>query len=360
MKMCQAFVQGGHDLELLAPRRRDWSLSTSEELADHYGLSTAFPVTYLPWPGDWGKVLFRALAALSARRRTGSLVYSRCLPTAVLASRLNMPVIWEHHQMIETTAQKRYLKWLSRSRNLHGVVVISEALKRDFLKRFERSLVRSPVLVAHDGVDLERFCEMPSRGDARRQLGMPEDCFIAGHFGHLYPGRGIELIFELARNSPDVDFLLVGGAQKDIGDRKRQAADLGLTNVRFVGFVSNAELPVYYAACDALLMPYQRHVAVSGGGDTAGYMSPMKMFEYMATGRVILASDLPVLREVLDESKAALCDPEDISHWTETLKKAKADRGWGQALAANALKGVRPFTWKRRVANILRDTGVAA
>jgi glycosyltransferase involved in cell wall biosynthesis len=107
-------------------------------------------------------------------------------------------------------------------------------------------------------------------------------------------------------------------------------------------------------------MPYQREVSVSGGGNTASYMSPMKMFEYMATGRTIIASDLPVLREVLDESNAALCNPDDISDWRDALLRAKTDLAWSEKLAVKSLGDVEKFTWKRRVSNILESMTVSA
>jgi glycosyltransferase involved in cell wall biosynthesis len=353
MKMCQAFVQEGHDVELVAPRRGVGPFKVTDDLWDYYGLTTEFPITYLPWPGDWGKVLFRGLAALYSRRRSDSLVYSRCLPTAALASKMNKPTIWEHHQMIGTRAQNQYFRWLARSQKFLGMVVVSEALRRAYLEQFEPLLNAPDIMAIHDGVDLERFDRMPSRQDARIKLGLNPDQFLAGYIGHLYPGRGVEQIFELAKQLPDIRFMFVGGAHQDIENRTRQAADQELANVHFAGFVANSKLPAYYAACDVLLMPYQREVAVSGGGNTASYMSPMKMFEYMATGRMIIASDMPVLREVLDETNAVLCAPEDIPAWREALQRAQVDVTWSDRLAEAAINHVKTYTWKLRVRNIL-------
>lgn len=355
MKMCQAFVQEGHDLELIVPRHGDRPFKITDDLWDYYGLNTEFPITYLPWPGDWGKVLFRASAALYSRRRPGSLVYSRCLPTAALTSRMRIRTIWEHHQMIDTRAQKRYLHWLARSSRFLGMVVVSESLRRAYLDQFNSLLDEPDILAVHDGIDLERFDNMPSQMDARITLGLPRERFIAGYVGHLYSGRGIEQILELAKQLPEMHFLFVGGDPLDIENRRSQAVELKLDNVNFAGFVANSELPTYYAACDALLMPYQREVSVSGGGNTASYMSPMKMFEYMASGRMIIASDMPVLREVLDETNAALCDPDDIPAWRSALQRGKTDLAWNEGLASNALSHVKNFTWKRRVNHILEN-----
>ena len=84
------------------------------------------------------------------------------------------------------------------------------------------------------------------------------------------------------------------------------------------------------------------------------------MFEYMATGRMIIASDMPVLREVLNESNAALCAPEDIHGWRTALKRAQTDSVWRKNLSATALVDVTNFTWKRRVRDILANMTVGS
>ena len=262
--------------------------------------------------------------------------------------------------MISTRAQKKYLRWLTRSSRFLGMVVISESLRQAYLEQFDSLLHEPDIMAIHDGIDLERFDDMPSKQEARDELGLCQERFIAGYVGHLYPGRGVEQILELAIQLPETHFLFVGGAPSDIAERKQQAENAGLNNVEFAGFVANSELPTYYSACDTLLMPYQHEVSVSGGGNTASYMSPMKMFEYMATGRTIIASDLPVLREVLDESNAALCNPDDISDWRDALLRAKTDLAWSEKLAVKSLGDVEKFTWKRRVSNILESMTVSA
>ena len=144
----------------------------------------------------------------------------------------------------------------------------------------------------------------------RRQLGLPEKP-TAGYTGHLYAGRGMTLLDQLAHRLPQVNFLWAGGrAGRGAGLAERLKAE-SLSNVRLTGFVENRQLPLYQAAAEVLLMPYERTISGSSGGNSAAYASPMKMFEYMACRRAILSSDLPVMREVLNETNAVLCPPED-------------------------------------------------
>ena len=106
-------------------------------------------------------------------------------------------------------------------------------------------------------------------------------------------------------------------------------------------------------------MPYKREVSVSSGGsDTSGWMSPMKMFEYMATRRLIISSDHAVLREVLSEQNALLCDPEDVDAWETGIRKAVTDVGWRERLADRAYQDVKQYTWRNRVKRIFQALGL--
>ena len=126
-----------------------------------------------------------------------------------------------------------------------------------------------------------------------------------------------------------------------------------LDNVILTGFIPNADLPLYQAACDVLLMPYQKHVAASSGGDIAAYLSPMKLFEYLACGRAILSSDLPVLREVLNPDNAVLLDPEDVEGWAAALRLLQNDAHLRAMLGEQARRDAALYTWEARAGAIL-------
>ena len=123
-----------------------------------------------------------------------------------------------------------------------------------------------------------------------------------GFTGHIYPGRGADLLFELAQRMPDVNFLWVGGTPDEVAYWRAQLVQAGVSNVTMTGFVENSRLPLYQSAADVLLMPYSRSISASSGQDIAEVINPMKMFDYMAAGRAIVSADLPVIHEVLNES----------------------------------------------------------
>lgn len=355
MKMCQAMAQEGHRVHLIAIKPPGGGSSDRWDLTHYYGLTERFPVTRIP--AMRGLHLqgrdYSLRAALLAWRSRTDLVYTRNPGSAAVAVRLGLPTILEAHRPGVTPPWPLSARAMLRSPHLKAVVVLTKRLKLDFLSRYAGIADKAKILVIPDGVDVERFAAMPSSAEAKRRLGIPASSFVAGYVGHLYKGRGFELILELARRFPTVTFLIVGGEPSDVARRQGQVRDAGVDNIDLRGFVPNAELPAYYAACDVLLMPYQRRVEVEGGGDTSRWMSPMKMFEYMAAGRLIISSDLPVIREVLSEENAVLCPPEDTGAWAAALRRAMTDGTWRTRLAAGARAEAERYTWRNRVRRVL-------
>ena len=107
-------------------------------------------------------------------------------------------------------------------------------------------------------------------------------------------------------------------------------------------------------------MPYAKRIAVSSGGDTAAFASPMKAFEYMAAGRAILASDLPVLGEVLTPHNAVLLPPEDVDAWEAALRAIRSDDARRRELAARARQDAGAYDWKRRAEKAIDGLAAAA
>jgi glycosyltransferase involved in cell wall biosynthesis len=200
------------------------------------------------------------------------------------------------------------------------------------------------MLVAHDGADAP---DIEPRSDPHRG-------FHVGYVGHLYPGRGAELILELARRIPEATFHFVGGTNDDIGRLKKQAP----TNAIFHGHVPHSETARYYQSFDAALAPYQRRVAVHGGaGDTSAFMSPLKIFEYMAFAKPILCSDHAVLQEVLvDGETAVLLQPDDIEAWEKALRRLMTDPAFAKRLGKLAQTRFKQFyTWQARCKRIVKS-----
>lgn len=345
MKVCQALTALGHEVCLWTAGRRprvSW-----EELARHYGLRGRFAIE---WVDHWPPLkrydfCWRALA--QAHRWDPDLYYIWPVQAAALAAHRGWPTVLELHDQPSGRLGPRWLGQFLHAPGARRLLPISRALEQWVGRHYDRRLAPPFSVVSPSGVDLERYADLPGPSEARRELRLPE-MLTAGYTGHFYPGRGLELMTELARRNPDLHFVWAGGEPEAVEHWRRRLEDHGIENVTLLGFVANEALPLVQAACDLLLMPYGRRISVSGGGNTAAFASPMKVFEYMAAGRAILSSDLPVLREVLNEENAVLLPPEDIDAWDRAIKRLSCDQGERLARGSRARDCATRYTWVER------------
>jgi glycosyltransferase involved in cell wall biosynthesis len=340
MKVCQAFVQLGHDVTLLVPGNQQTTTS-NHQLIEYYGLEKLFPIQWLPFRN---RRLFPLMAVWQARRKGADLIYAWPLQSAALGLLVGIPTMVELHDFPTGRVGPLWLQLFLIFPGSKRLLPITEALKRRL------HLPEGKTIIAPDGVDLERYASLPDPEPARRILGLPT-APTALCTGHLYAGRGADLFLGLAAKFPQASFVWVGGRPVDVETWKGQAARLA--NVTFTGFVPNERIPLYQSAADVLLMPYQRTVATSSGGNTAEICSPMKMFEYMAAGRAILSSDLPVLREVLDGTMAIFCPVGDAGAWESALSELLYDEKRRRALGQRARVAVEQYSWVRRAQRVL-------
>ena len=124
---------------------------------------------------------------------------------------------------------------------------------------------------------------------------------------------------------------------------------LNLENLSILGFIPNSDLPSYLYCANLFLMPHSSSVMTSSGTEISRYMSPLKMFEYLACGRPLLASNIPVLREVLNDQNSVLCDPSNIDSWLRAINSLRKDPVLSKRLSANSLKTVNYYSWRLRV-----------
>jgi glycosyltransferase involved in cell wall biosynthesis len=361
MKVAQALAELGHTVTLLVPGQLEPAGGANppwDELAAHYGLrqtaggKRAFAIQWLPAYPRLKRYDFAWQALRRARRMGYEVIYTWMLQAAVFGLYQGFPVLLEMHDRPSGRIGPLFFREFWRKPGQKRMLPITRALTR--ILEHDHGLAFPPgqVAVSPDGVDLERYADLPPAEEARRRLGLPAGLTV-GYSGHFYPGRGMDLLYQLTRQKPDVRFLWVGGRPEDVESwRARLQAD-GLQNAVLTGFVSNQDLPLYQAAADILLMPYGKTISGSSGGNIADVYSPMKMFEYMAAGRAILTSDLPVLREVLHERNAAFCPPEDPDAWLAGLDRLAGDADLRASLGCQARLDVEQYTWRARAGRAL-------
>ncbi len=353
MKMCQALSRQGHDV-LLAAIAGD--SATGDDFA-RYGVEPCFELIR---HGVRGRAptsrIGYAFAAPKLVRRAGrlpDLVYGRHLPSISVAARWSVPVIFESHQA-PCAIERFFERRLFARPNFARLVVISEALRGEY-RRLHPQVPARRILVAPDAADPPP--DVPA--DVAAAIRRSPDRLQVGYVGHLYPGKGIEVVLDLARRLPEVDFHVVGGTDSDLAAVQSRANGSG--NLVFHGYVPAVDTEAYRRAMDVLLAPYQHRVHAAGGRAEIGrWMSPLKIFEYMASRRPMIASDLPVLREVITDGETGLlAPPADLDAWVGAVQRLR-DPALRTRLAERASTVWRErHTWSRRAEHVLAELDTA-
>jgi glycosyltransferase involved in cell wall biosynthesis len=351
MKVAQALIQLGHEVRMFAPKEAE--PVNYQSLITHYGLQTAPPLDLIPSIRLFRRLDFVIRAQHAAEKFGADLIYTWLPQSAVFALRRRDPVVLEMHADVAGNGAW-WLKqfWQRPGRKLMTVTVsaLRKALERSTSLQFEDQ----SLLVAPNGVELEKYAGLPSPVEARQRLNLKEGLTV-GFTGHIYPGRGADLLFELAKQMPLVNFLWVGGTPDLVDFWRGKLTDAKMSNVTMTGFVKHEVIPLYQAAADVLLMPYSRSISASSGQDIAEVINPMKMFEYMASGRAIVSADLPSIREVLNEGNAVLCEPGEIGKWRLEIESLLAEEPRRAALGAQARRDVKEMSWVKREERIIKN-----
>ena len=345
MKMSAAFAAHGQEVTLIFSTKKSICPQDCFRL---YGVNGGFKLFRVPHiPFGFNRLFFAISTALFAVVSRFQLVFSRCVPTAYFCGLLGRSFVIEIHDspysfgLINRWMFFRLLSF----RGFRGIVVISSALC-DHISELT-GVSPHKIITLHDGAD-------PIQDTKIQRIKGKEFSCHAGYTGHLYHGRGIELILEIATQLPDVFFHIVGGTDSDV---ERYQEKCNTPNVHFYGLQPHNAVSSFLLSFDILLAPYQDKVSVSGNqGNTASWMSPLKIFEYMSSGKPIICSDLPVLREVLsDKANAVLCPYDDVSCWLDAINRLRSEDKFAEKLGKTALKTfLAQYTWHARAAKILQ------
>jgi len=356
MKVAQALMQLGHDVRMYAPAETE--PATQESLLAHYGLRLVPRLELLPSIKRLKRLDFIFHAQRAAKKFGAELIYTWLPQSAALGAWSGYPVVLEMHADNSGRLGVWWMRqfWKSGGRKL--MTVTTSALRNALERSTNFQFKDEAVLLAPNGVELEKYDGLPNPVEARHQLNLPEGLTV-GFTGHIYPGRGADLLFELARQMPHVNFLWVGGTPELVEFWRSKLNEVKMTNVTMTGFVKHESIPLYQAAADILLMPYSRSIEASSGQDIAEVINPMKMFEYMAAGRAIVSADLPSIREVLNVGCAVLVEAGNFEKWKMEIESLLADEPRRLALGAQARKDVERLTWVKREEMVMeRVTGL--
>ncbi len=350
MKMCQAMGRLGVATTLLAPAYR-----TPGEIFQYYGVESNFDIVPFHYFGNTSvrNITHGVLASIYAgmHRKEFDLAVTRNIVFASLATNIfRVPTVYDAHHPPVTGARALF-KTFKRSKRLVRFSTNSRGLGEIYLKL---GFPPEKLVVAHNGVDLEGYRSLPDKARARADLGLPADKKIVCYAGNIYEGRGVEHLIEIAPGMSGVLFLIVGGLEGDVVRCRNLAREMKADNIKFTSYVSHQTVPLYLAASDVLVMPYTSRVTIRGGTLARDFTSPIKLFEYMASGRPIVATSIPSVSEILtDGVNSVLVPPDSPEAIAAGIKRALEDPALASAVSERAASDVRDYTWEARAKKLL-------
>ena len=270
---------------------------------------------------------------------------------------MKKPFIFEIHKLHKTL--DNYI-----SKRASKIVVITQELKKDLIGR---GINENKIFVASDAVDLNLFNINKTQKGCRGELGLPLDKKIILYTGHLYKWKGVETLALASRYLgfsslgvsdpipnpqsliPNYLIVIVGGIKWYLSDFKKFVKENDLKNVLIVGHKDYAQIPYYLGAADCLVL-----TGTKASETSQKYTSPMKMFEYMASKKPIVASELPSFKEILNQENCIFVESDNSEAMAIGIKKALNDSILSKQISEQAFKDVQKYTWDNRAKEILK------
>lgn len=350
--VCDSFARLNYSVTLVVPRRFGRSLQSYDTF---FSIEPRFKVVYVPtvdiyFTGltsiafyvQYFSFTFFSVVYTLIRAPKRAIVFSNESVPSLLLALCGRRVVYEMHDY--PGKAKLFFKLLMQK---VYAVVTQNVWKRDRLVS-EFNVAETKVIVEHNAIDPTLFISHANRGDVRTKLQLQQEAFVVLYTGQLLPWKGVDTLARAFVSLPENCIgVFIGGSFEQIESFSRRHA-LN-TRIRVLGYKPHKEIPLWLSAADCLVLPNTAKEAIS-----STYTSPMKLFEYMASGVPIVASDIPSVRSVVSEREVLFTPPDDpeelrakilyvYEHCAESTEKAK-----------NAQQTVSFYTWEKRAVRIVQ------
>ncbi len=352
-KSAEAFAAEGVETAVLVPRRL---ARAKESPKNYYDLSVDFKTVYVPTLDLFSVPVFKRVAfsvsygffsafslgvlLLSAQRN--DIIYSNEALPLLLASFFFSKTVYEVHDLPKRSFMNRTL--FSR---VCAVIATNRWKRNELIERFGLSSLK--LFSEPNAVDVEAFSK--TTGSLREKFAVSTGSILVGYVGALSTmgmEKGITtLLHALSLLPPRFHLLIVGGSTDEIKAYRDTCRDLHISGrVQFAGWIPHGQIPECLAVCDVLVAPFPKTEHYNH------YMSPMKVFEYMAAGKPIVATRLQSIEEIVDDTSAYLVAPSDPKALSEGINAAATDPAAKERIETARLK-VQEHTWQKRADRIL-------
>ena len=357
MSLSDAFVKKGHEVHLVSQNIKDDNLD-KRNLFKYYNIKKSnllkIYLCNLPQNGFLREFFYFIKILLIMNKYKFDMIYSRNIYASYLLSLLGYKTILELHSPPQKFA-KFFFKKLINKQIIKCLITISNNLQNHILKKYDLKSI--PNKVIRDAANIHK----PSDQKLLKKKFRIKNKSI-GYIGGLFRGRGIDLIIDIASKCQNLNFYIIGGSKTEVNYWKNKSLS---KNIYFLGYLDHNIATKLSFSFDALIAPYQEKVFVHGSSlegvkdelETSKFMSPLKLFEYMATEKPIITSSMPVLKEFLKNNyNCILCSPKKSDEWIRAINKIYQNPNFKRYIAQNALNDLKlKYSWSLRAENILNS-----
>lgn len=350
-KMCEAFADCGQSVELWLPAIPN---IIKEDVFRYYGLKNNFKIAQKRCL-NLGKIfsdgfIYRIryltflINLLFCRKRKEDVYFTRHPEIIFVLSYLGYKAVFELHNWIE---RKRKMNSILLAKAFF-IVATTSAIKSELESIGIKS---SRIIAIPHGVEIKDFDLKISKEEAREKTGLPKNKKIILYAGHLKKGKGIDTIVEAAekisyQRKNDYYFIFIGGLPQSIAQLQEKTKKI--PNIAVLGAKKHNEIPVYLKAADALIIANSGQDKVENS-----YTAPLKLFEYMASDRPIVASNVPAIREFVSEQEVKFFKADDADNLAAAVEEVIDNEENAGNLSRNALEKAKKLTWENRAQTIL-------
>ena len=338
LKMCDNSIYSNYKSKLIIPRNN----SRFIEIKKKYNLKNNFEIdslfTKISNLNFFLRIIFAIYVAFKIIKEKPNLVITRSLITSFILSLIKYKHFLEIHGDIKGFTRFIFLKLnFINSESIIKNIFITKNLAKNY------KLNNNKYIILPDAADEKDFVKFKSK-----PLKKINNFYYTGSF---YKGKGVELIFKIAKIFKKKNFFIYGN--KDNLNIKNIP-----NNVHIKNYVPYKQIPEILNKADALLMPYSENVYYSSSlNDNIGkFHSPLKMFEYLASGKLIISSNHNVLKEILKNNINCLMPKKNnLISWKKIIIYAEKNLYKINKIIINSRKESFNYTWNNRFKKIIES-----
>ncbi|QSJ16326.1 glycosyltransferase [Nostoc sp. UHCC 0702] len=325
-------------------------IKASTELVKYYNLHDKLKVAPLPmpWPIDHFNNKFTNSNTIATKYyfpfhilSSTKLVHAWNWNFIKAAIQNGVPAIYEHHHH----ENKKFDPEIVNHPLFQVAVTVADTVRDSMI---QHGMPPEKLIKLHNGYNQFFMERQPQKAAVwREKLLKNQRSHLVVYAGALQQFKGIDVLIDVAAQMPDVQFACAGGKQTEVEHYQQLAKKKQVNNIIFLGYILHEELASLLQAADILAHPHC-------SGKAATFTSPMKLFDYFASGNPVVATEIPSLTEFKNtQAIAAWCEPDNPTKFAESLKFVLENYPRKVDGYAEIIEFVKQFSWENRAAKIL-------